>query len=133
MADNAGALDLSALKGKDQDAVAFDALSPEDQEALAKMAEDNPEPEGEPVRTAFLVIVGKDGSTGVMPDLDFPVVRDYLPTLDDIFGAVTTVAKDIQVQETAMGTAQAMQQMAHAQMQAMQNQRLAQGLQLGGH
>ena len=120
-------LDLSTLKNKKPD---LESLSEEQQAALEQMAEENPEPEGEQVRTAFLVVVGKDGNTVAIPDLDYAIIRDHMPSVDEIYSAVSVVAKDIQVQETAQITTQFMQQMAAAAQQQMQAQQLAQRLNL---
>lgn len=126
-------IDLSALKDSKKNAgPSIDTVSDEELEALEKMAEDNPEPEGEPVRTAFLVVINKDGTTIATPDLDVALVREHLPNTDEIFAACQIISKDITVQESAMGTAQFMQQMAMAQMQARQNANLAQNLDLKG-
>jgi len=130
MPDSSGAVDLSSPKTEKSD-VALASLSEEEQAALEKMAELNPKPSGEPVRTAFLVVVSKDGSAVAIPDLDFAVERDYLPATDDIYAALQVIAKDIEVQEGAQVTASFMQQMAMAQMQARQNAQLAAGLNLG--
>lgn len=133
MPDSSGSVDLSQVGAKTPPNL--ENLSPDDQAIIDKMAEEHngPEkPEGEPVRTAFLVIVGKDGAAGITSDLDFKVVRDYVPTMDDIYGAVNIIAKDVVVAETANGTAQFMQQMAQQQMAAMRNAQIAQGLNLPG-
>lgn len=122
--------DLSELKKKSDHGVAFEDLSPEDQENLAKMAEEAPEDEGERVRTAFLVIVAEDGSAVAVPDLNLKVVRDHIPSTDDIYAATTLIQKDIHVQEGAQITASFQYQMAMQAQQQMQAQRLAQGLHL---
>ena len=130
MPDNTGVVDLSALK---KTGPSIDALPPEEQEALEKMAEEhNPEPEGEAVRTAFLVAVMDDGTTVAIPDLDFKLVRAHLPTTEEMYAAVKLIAKDIEVQETAVHTAQTMQQLAMAQMQQRQAQQMAANLNLKG-
>lgn len=131
MPDTSGSVDLSKVETAiNQDDIALASLSAEEQEALEKMAALNPEPEGEPVRTAFLVVVSKDGSAVAVPDLDIAVVRDYVPSTDDIYGALQVIAKDIEIQEGAQVTATFMHQMAMAQMQARQNQQMVAGLNL---
>lgn len=133
MPDESGAADLSKIPTRPEFDLEY--LSPEDQariDALAEKSQDpSPEPVGEPVRTAFLVIVGKDGSAGISPDLDFKVVREYLPSTDDVYGAVQLLARNIEVAETANGTAQMMQMLARQQMEAMRQQQMIQGLNLG--
>jgi hypothetical protein len=132
MPDHSGSVDLSRIEtASNQDDVALASLSEEEQEALEKMAALNPEPEGQPVRTAFLVVVAQDGSAVAVSDLDLAVVRDYLPSTDDIYGALQVICKDIEVQEGAQTTASFMHQMAMAQMQQRQHQQMVAGLNLG--
>lgn len=123
-------IDLSNLKSNAPTAAVpdYDALPPETQEALAGMADEDPGPEGTPVRTAFLVIVNEEGSAFATPDLDSALVRSYVPTTDDIYAAVTLVAKDIETQEGAQITASFMHQLAMQAQQQMQGQALAQRL-----
>lgn len=120
-----GAVDLSNLKTKE---ATIDNLTEEQREAVEKLAEENA-PEGHPVTTAFLVVI-EGGDTYVNPDLDAKFIRDRMPTADDMYGAVTTIAKDLQAQESAQLAVLNFQAMMQAQMSAMQNSRLAQGLNL---
>lgn len=133
MPDTSGSVDLSKKveTATNQDDIDLANLSEEEQAALEQMAALNPEPEGQPVRTAFLVVVGQDGSAVAISDLDLAVVRDYLPSTDDIYGALQIICKDIEVQEGAQVTASFMHQMAMAQMQQRANQQLVAGLNLG--
>jgi hypothetical protein len=94
-------------------------LTPEQEEALARMAEDNPPTDDEidpgiPVTTAFLVVIGTDGAVVSTHDLsaDFRPQRQATP--DDMFGACAVVQKDIQVMETAQRTQMQMLQMGQA-------------------
>jgi hypothetical protein len=128
-------VDLGSLKKKpshQKKDVSYDDLSPEDQAKIDALAEEkaDPEPEGIPVLTAFIVAIGKDGGYTVIPDLSVALLRDRIPTADDIYAACQVVSKDIQTSETAVSTAQFMQQMAQAQMQQRESQKLAQGLKL---
>jgi hypothetical protein len=96
-------------------------LTDEQKQALAQMAEANPptaQETGTPVTTAFLVIVSKDGAVVADSNLAraFDLVLDRGANLDDIYGAVSVVQKDIQAMETAQRTQQQML-MAGAAMQ----------------
>jgi hypothetical protein len=125
MPDSSGAVDLTAVP--DQQPL-LTSLSEEEQEALAAMAEHNPEPEGVPVRTAFIVYIEPDGTVNITPDLAVAFVRQHIPSNDEVYGAVKTVAKDIEVQETAVATATTMQQIAMNQARAMQEAQMRQKL-----
>ena len=65
-------------------------------------------------KTAFLVMVMPDGSVNVSPALDIHVMAERPPTMEDVYMAVATVVKDIQVEQTAMKAAQ---HVINAQMQ----------------
>lgn len=96
-------------------------LTPEQREALAKMAEENPPAEeeiGTPVTTAFLVAVGLDGAVIATSDLTQKFIPRRGATPDDIYGAVAVVQKDLTVMETAQRTQQQMMMVG----QAMQRQ-----------
>lgn len=127
-------IDLSTLGNKQQEdevALDYDDLSEEERANLDQMAEGhNPQPDGEKVRTAFLVVVGKDGTTVAVPDLDYKVIRDELPDTDSMLAAMSVVINDITVQKTAQVTAQFMQQMAMHAQQQMANQKIASQLNL---
>lgn len=119
------AFDLSSLKTEKSD---LDKLTPEQRAAVDALAEENAA-EGQDVTTAFLVVV-EGGEIYVNPDLDTKLIRERMPTPDDIFGAVSVVSKDLASQETAQLAVLNFQSLMQAQMNAMQNQRLASGLQL---
>lgn len=124
-------IDLSTLKKAplNTDKPDLDSLTPEQQEALDALAEEN-EPEGEHVRTAFLVILDNDGSVMATPDIDIPVIRERLPSGDDVFSAASILVRDITATQTAQNTAQMMHQVAMAAQSQMMNQQIAQGLHL---
>jgi hypothetical protein len=110
-----------------------DDLTPEQREALAKMAEENPPAEDEistPVTTAFIVAIGLDGAVVATSDL----TQQYAPrrgaTPDDIYGAASVVLKDLQVMETAQRTQQAMMMMGQAMQQQAQEAALRSRLKL---
>lgn len=125
----ADVIDLSTISQKAK-GVNYDDLTPEEQAQIDALAQEAPEPEGQEVRTAFLVVINKDGSINISPDLDVPLVREHLPGTDEIYSSCQVIAKDIQVSEAAVATAQFMQQMAMAQMQQRETQKLVQGLNL---
>lgn len=83
-------------------------------------------------RTAFLVVVYDSGDVVASPDLDLQVERAEIPSADDMYGACAVVQRDIQTQLTAHQTMIAMQQMAVAQAQRLQEAQLLQGLNLKG-
>lgn len=83
-------------------------------------------------RTAFLVVVYDNGDVVASPDLDLPVERQEIPSTDDMYGACAVVQRDIQMQLTAHHTMIAMQQLAMAQAQRLQEAQLLQGLNLKG-
>jgi hypothetical protein len=108
-------------------------LTPEQREALAKMAEDNPPSEdevGTPVTTAFLVAVGLDGAVVATSDLTQQFVPRRGATPDDIYGAASVVLKDLEVMETASRTQQAMMMMGQAMQQQQQEAALRSRLKL---
>jgi hypothetical protein len=110
-----------------------DDLTPEQREALAKMAEENPPAEdevGTSVTTAFLVAIGLDGAVVATSDLTQQFVPRRGATPDDIYGASSVVLKDLQVMETAQRTQQAMMMMGQAMQQQAQEAALRQRLKL---
>lgn len=125
----AAPIDLSSLKNKAPETPSVDSLSPEEQEALQRMAEEHPEAAGDKVTTAFLVVL-KDGQWQVTPDVSAPVILDREATLEDIWTASTKVARDIDLSETAQAVLGLQQQYAAMVAQQQQTQRIAQGLKL---
>lgn len=127
MPDNSGAVDLSAL-------------SPEEQDAVKKMAEENPteEPEGSypgdqnpednrrKVLTGFIVLVDYNGNPEVMSLPEHLVLVQSEPTPDLIYAACGVIQKDLAAQETAHATAEVMMQQARAMQEQMQAAHLAQ-------
>lgn len=108
----------------------YASLSEEDKERLSQMAEENPAPQGERVATAFLVVIGEKGEVGVLPDITTPIIRDHVPTNDELYSAVCVIRKDIETQEAAQHTAAFMHQLAQAAQAQMQSQALAARLNL---
>jgi hypothetical protein len=110
-----------------------DDLTPEQREALARMAEENPPSEdevGTPVTTAFIVAIGLDGAVVATSDLTQQYVPRRGATPDDIYGAASVVLKDLQVMETAQRTQQAMMMMGQAMQQQAQEAALRSRLKL---
>jgi hypothetical protein len=111
------------------------ALPKEDQEALERMAEETgTEPKGEKrkVLTAFLVIANFDGNTEVLAFQDDDLEVHAHPTPDLIYGACSTLIKDLEIQESAQAaahmTAQVMLQQARAIAEQQQAASIRQGL-----
>lgn len=127
-----GAIDLSTLADKTaDDGPKLSDLTEEQREALAALAEGTSSglEDATEVTTAFFVVV-QDGEVYVDSNLDEKFVRERIPTPDDIYGAVSVIAKDLQTQESGQMAAMAFQQLMQAQVQAMQNQQLASHLNL---
>lgn len=113
------------------DTLHTDDLTPEQREALAKMADENPPADdetGTPVTTAFLVVIGLDGAVMATSDLTQQFVPRRGATPDDMYSASAVVQKDIAAMETASRTQQAImmvgQAMAAQQQEAALRQRL---------
>jgi hypothetical protein len=123
-----GVVDLSEFK-KEQEAQveevpSFPDLGPEEQEALAKLAEEHPEDapdSGLDVVTAFIVYITKEGQVIGTPDINVKLNPERPPTNDDFFSGASVVVKDIQAITTAEQTvalqSRLAQQMAHMQQQ----------------
>ena len=135
MPDSSGAIDLGSL-------------SPEEQEAVNRMAEENGITGDEPTRedtgpkrqkvlTAFIVLVGEDGNPTVLNYEDDERIETHVPVTPDlIYGACATIQKDIAAMETAQASAAAtgqfMMQQARAAQEQMQNAAIQAQLQQSG-
>lgn len=120
-------------------AVNLGAVSPEEQQAIDKLADEHPEAATEetpkvPVATAFLVVVNQSGDISVAPAsvADTLALETIHPTDDIIYGACAVVMRDISTISTATQTVQLQLQQAHAMQQQAQANALAQGLNLPG-
>lgn len=115
-------VDLSALRNKQQESKAQDIPAAGDSEAPAKQQ----------VKTALLVIQNAEGNWQATPDLDIAALIEPqdVPDGQALIAGLSVILSDIQAEKTANMTAMFMQQMAQAQMQAMQNAALAQQLHL---
>jgi hypothetical protein len=124
---------LGQTPSSDSSALHTDDLTPEQREALAKMADEHPPAEdeiGTPVTTAFLVAVGLDGAVVATSDLTQKFVPRRGATPDDIYGAVAVVQKDLTVMETAQRTQQQMMMVGQAMQRQAQEAQLRASLKL---
>lgn len=114
-------------------------LTPDQIEALQKMAEENPpaedetnEPQGTPVATAFLVVIQPDNSVQISPDANIDIVLDRYPSPADLKHGCREALSQIERAELASivvpSTAQAVQQAMIQGAQQLQQQQ--QGAQL---
>lgn len=93
-------------------------------------------PEGDvtkqPVRTALVLIQDVSGHWQAFPNLGIvaQIEPQNVPDGQDMIAGVSMLLSDMQAEKTAQMTMMFMQQAAQAQMQAMQNQAIAQGLHL---
>lgn len=110
----------------------LDDLTPEQREQLAALAEEHGvEPEGQPVATAFIVAIGRNGEVVATSDVTLPVVPDRQATTDDMYGACSVVLKDITAQTAAATTQGLMVQMSRAIQEQQQQQQMLARLQQG--
>lgn len=103
----------------------FDSLSPEEQEALARMAEENPDDlsvSAESVSTAFMVIQHRDGQVEVNPDVTRQVAPDRVATPDDVIALGTVAVSDATSAKTAQATAFHMAQVGQMMQRQMAEQ-----------
>lgn len=124
---------LGQTPSKNDNALHTNDLTPEQREALAKMADDNPPGEdeiGTPVTTAFIVAIGLDGAVVATSDLTQQFVPRRGATPDDIYGAVAVVQKDLTVMETAQRTQQQMMMVGQAMQRQAQEAQLRASLKL---
>jgi len=100
----------------------FEDLTPEQQEALGTKAEENGVDGANHVTTAYFVVVDRDGTVAIVPDLTLEFVADRKPTAEDILGSASVVQASMTAQITASHTQQVMmaQARAMAQQQAQQ-------------
>lgn len=120
-------------------AVNLGAVSPEEQQAIDKLAGEHPEAATEeitkvPVTTAFLVVVNQSGDISVAPAsvADTLTLEVTHPPDDVVYGACAVVMRDITTIATASQTVQLQLQQAQAMQQQMQAAQIAQGLNLPG-
>jgi len=112
-----------------EEAPKFEDLTPEQQEALAAKAEENGVDGANQVTTAYYVVVDRDGSVAIVPDLSVKFVADRLPTPEDILGSASVVQSSIAAQITASHTQQVMMAQARAMAQAQAQQQAVQQMQ----
>lgn len=70
--------------------------------------------------TAFLVLVGKDGTFELETDINRAITTDRLPTSHEIKGSLASIVSDMAAQEAAMLSAQLTIGNLMAQAQRMQ-------------
>lgn len=134
MPDASGSVDLSSLKGGGE-ATEFDALTADQQEALERMAAENPpEDDGKDFEgplpiTAFLVILGPDGHWD-MGLVQIPMQRP--PQSDDFVAAAAVMIKDITAQDAGIAASNMIHQQALKMQEQMQASQIAQQLQSKG-
>jgi type III secretory pathway lipoprotein EscJ len=117
--NNSGAVDLGSL-------------TPEEQAQVDALAErSDTEPEKPTVITAFAIVVSEDGNPSIVSyeHDDFVVLNPATPDL--VYGAISTVLKDLAAQETAQAAAQMTAQLMAAQARAMMEQQQAAALRQG--
>lgn len=110
----------------------FASLSDEDRERLAALADQHPEDpngpsedgnDGEPVSTAFFLVIDRKGNIGVNPDVTAKFAPDRVATADDVFSACSVALSDLNAGKAAQLTTQQMAQMgAMMQQQQLQQQ-----------
>jgi hypothetical protein len=89
------------------------------------------EPEGRPVTTAFLVVQDTNGQWTALPYESAPeLAPERMANLDDMIGGTAAIQVGCQAQQTAFQTVAMMQQQAQQMQAAIQNQKLAQQLNL---
>lgn len=114
-------------------------LTPEQVEALQKMAEENPpaegeenEPQGTPVATAFLVVIQPDNSVQISPDANIDIVLERYPSPADLKHGCREALSQIERAELASivvpSTAQAVQQAMIQGAQQLAQQQHAAGI-----
>lgn len=79
-------------------------------------------------KTAFIVYIKDDGSTGVSTDIDIPLVVERAPTINEIYSAVGIIQKDIQREEAVAQTITMLDMVGRRAMEAQQNALLQQQL-----
>jgi hypothetical protein len=126
-------MDIPILGQTSADDTLHTDLTPEQEAALAKMAEENPptdEETGTAVTTAFLVAIGLDGAVVATSDLTAKFVPRRGATPDDIYGAAAVVQKDLTVMETAQRTQQQMMMVGQAMQKQAQEAQIRSSLRL---
>ena len=126
-------VDLSTLKNKKKDPKdeqddLLDGLTDDEVAALADKAGEDAR---EPVRTAFTVVVHRDGAISIDTNVESQRFRaDHTPSMDEIYAAAVMAQRDITVQLQAQHSALAFDSLMMQKTQMMQNQSLASQLKL---
>jgi hypothetical protein len=108
-------------------------LTKEQEDMLAKMAEEHPpvEEPGNQVTTAFIIAIGLDGAVIATHDLRAPFYPQRPATTDDMYAASAVVQKDILAMETAARTQQQMLAAGRAMQAQAQEAQIRQRLNIG--
>jgi hypothetical protein len=119
-------VDLSTLKNKKQDTPndnAEDPLEGLTDDEIAALADKASDDLGEAVRTAFTVVVHRDGRISIDTSVDGKKYRpDHVPSLDEMYSAAALVQSDIQVTKTSQASAMAFDHLMMQKTQMMQAQ-----------
>lgn len=99
--------------------------------AAEELAAQHGEGSGTPVTTAFVVVQTDNGQWTAMPYDQAPeLAPERVATLDDMIGGCAAIQTGCQAQQTAFQTIIMMNQQAQQMQAAMQNQQIAQKLNL---
>jgi len=92
------------------------------------------DPKSHTHRSAFMILVDKDGNYILETNINVPVIPERSPTGSEIKGALSTILMDIQTQETAILSANAvvagMEQRARQAFEQQQNQQILQQMRM---
>jgi hypothetical protein len=81
-------------------------------------------------RTAFLVYIQNDGQVMLTTDISTPLITERQPAPDEVLGALAAVNANLNAQQAAAHTMNAMQMVTNQMMQAKQAQDIASKLDL---
>ena len=107
----------------------FEDLTPEQQASLADKAAENGEDGAHHVTTAYLIVVDRDGTVAIVPDLTMKFVVDREPVVEDILGSLSVAKVSVQAQITASSTQQIMLSQARAMAEQQRQSQAVQQMQ----
>jgi hypothetical protein len=131
---NNNVIDLAKHRVKKSDDPSFEELSLEEQEKIRIVAEkagittDSAQPPVMEVTTAFLVFITTDGQVVAHNDISLPIKPQRLVGMDDMYGAVSNIKRDIEAQSAAGATLNLQQQVMTQMAQQQEATRLQQHL-----
>lgn len=126
-------VDLSTLKNKKKDPKdeAEELLADLSDDDIAALADKAGEDASESVRTAFTVVVHRNGAISIDTNVNSPQYRpDHIPSMDEIWAASAQTQRDITAQLQAQHSAIAFDNLMMQKTQMAQNQQLAGRLRL---